>query len=193
MANDLDGIVSRLEEITADVKESFGDLSSEQLNWKPAPESWSVGQCLEHLIMSNEGFFPELDKIVAGSRRNTLWQSWSPLSGIAGAFLVSSLKKDNQKVKTIEKMTPASDIGAYIVDRFAVHQAELIGKLRLTADTDWHLTVLTSPFVQIMTYRMDKGLEAVIEHEKRHIRQAKRVKEMDGFPKIETKQAEAIA
>jgi hypothetical protein len=43
---------------------------------------------------------------------------------------------------------------------------------------------------------MDKGLEAVIEHEKRHIRQAKRVMEMDGFPKpteFKSDAAEAVA
>jgi hypothetical protein len=34
-----------------------------------------------------------------------------------------------------------------------------------------------------MTYRMDTGLLAIIEHEKRHIRQAKRVMEMEDFPK----------
>jgi len=34
-----------------------------------------------------------------------------------------------------------------------------------------------------MTYRMDTGLQAIIEHEKRHLRQAKRVTEMESFPK----------
>lgn len=194
MANDVDGVISELEGVSEDVRNNFGRLSTEQVNWKPAPDSWSVGQCIDHLIMSNEEFFPELDKIVAGTRKNTLWQSWSPLSGIAGAFLVSSLKKDNQKVKTIEKMTPPSDIAGDIIEKFADHQAALIGRLRSTANTDWHRTVLTSPFVKIMTYRMDKGLDAVIEHEKRHVRQAKRVMLMDGFPKeSETKQEAAEA
>src|SRR5690349_16706160 len=103
MANDLEGIVSQFENVTADVSESFGGLSVEQLNWKPAPESWSVGQCLDHLVKSNEEFFPELDKLAAGTRKNTFWQSWSPLSGIAGSFLVNTLKKDGSKVKTNQK------------------------------------------------------------------------------------------
>ena len=96
MANDVNGVISELDRVSEDVRNSFGDLTNEQINWKPAPESWSVGQCLDHLIKSNEAFFAELDKITAGTRKNTLWQSWSPLSGIAGAFLVSTLKKDNQ-------------------------------------------------------------------------------------------------
>ena len=106
MANDIDGVVSLLGSVTSDVRDSFGGLTAEQLNWKPAPESWSIGQCLDHLIKSNEEFYPELDKLAAGTRKNTLWQSISPLSGVAGAFLVSTLKKEGNKVKTNQKMTP---------------------------------------------------------------------------------------
>jgi hypothetical protein len=196
MANDVDGIVAQLESVSDDIKNSFGKLSPEQLNWKPAPDSWSVAQCLDHLIKSNEEFYPELDKLAAGARKNTLWQNWSPLSGIAGSFLVNSLKKDAQKVKTNQKMTPPSDINGDIVERFLQHQQGFAEKLRSTSGTEWRKVILTSPFVKIMTYRMDVGLEAVIEHEKRHVRQAKRVIAMDGFPKeaeAEQSAAEATA
>lgn len=193
MANDIEGIVSQIENVTADIQESFGALSSEQLNWKPAPESWSVGQCLDHLIKSNEEFYPELDKLAAGTRKNTFWQSVSPLSGIAGAFLVSTLKREGNKVKTNQKMTPPSGIPADIVERFSEHQSQFIEKIRAADDVDWHKTVLTSPFVKIMTYRMDVGLVALIEHEKRHVRQAKRVMAMDGFPQGINKEQTAEA
>jgi hypothetical protein len=185
MANDVDGVISEFESVSADVRNTFGGLSAEQLNWKPAPESWSVGQCLDHLIKSNEEFYPELDALAAGTRKNTFWQNWSPLSGIAGGFLVATLKKDGQKVKTNQKMTPPSNISGDIVERFAKHQSELIEKVGAAASTEWRKVVLTSPFVKIMTYRMDVGLKAVIEHEKRHVRQAKRVIAMDTFPKTE--------
>jgi hypothetical protein len=182
MANDLEGVVVQLKSVSEDIKKSFDGLSSEQLNWKPAPESWSIAQCLDHLIKSNEEFYPELDKLADGTRKNTFWQSWSPLSGIAGSFLVSTLKKDSQKVKTNEKMTPPSDIEGDIVERFLRHQDVFADKLRLTGGAEWRKVVLTSPFVKIMTYRMDVGLQALIEHEKRHVRQAKRVMENNGFP-----------
>lgn len=182
MANDAEAIISEINSISEDVKTTFGGLSPKQLNWKPSSDSWSVGQCLEHLIKSNEEFFPEFDKIAAGTRRNTFWQNWSPLSGIAGAFLVNTLKKDGQKVKTNQKMTPPSDIASDIVGRFQKHQSELIDKVRASNSADWRKVVLTSPFVRIMTYRMDTGLQAVIEHEKRHVRQAKRAMESEGFP-----------
>jgi hypothetical protein len=30
------------------------ELTLDQLNWKPVPGQWSVGQCLEHLAVTNE-------------------------------------------------------------------------------------------------------------------------------------------
>jgi len=191
MPNDVEGVASAIEQISKDVFDSFAALSEEQLNWKPARESWSVGQCLDHLVKSNEEFFPELDAIAGGTRKNSFWQNWSPLSGIAGAFLVSTLKKDGQKVKTNQKMTPPSDISADIVERFEKHQQEFTRRIRAAQNADWRKVVLTSPFVKIMTYRMDVGLQALIEHEKRHVRQAKRVVAMEEFPKTSEQTATA--
>jgi hypothetical protein len=192
MANDIGGVATQLESVSEDIKKNFGSLSPGQLNWKPAPESWSIAQCLDHLIRSNEEFYPELDKLAAGTRKNTFWQNWSPLSGIAGGFLVSTLKRDGNKVKTNQKMTPPSDIDADIVDRFLRHQADFTEKIRAASGTEWRKVVLTSPFVKIMTYRMDVGLQALIEHEKRHVRQAKRVMTMESFP-VEAAAAQSAA
>ena len=183
MGNDLEGVMTQLESVSEEARKSFGSLSADQLNWKPAPDSWSVAQCLDHLIKSNEEFYPELDRLAAGTRKNSFWQTWSPLSGIAGSFLVATLKKDGNKVKTNQKMTPPSDLDGEIVDRFLRHQTEFAEKLRAASGAEWRRVVLTSPFVKIMTYRMDIGLQALVEHEKRHIRQAKRVTATDGFPR----------
>jgi len=35
-------------------------LGPHQLNWKPAPDVWSVGQCLEHLCVANEVYLYRL-------------------------------------------------------------------------------------------------------------------------------------
>jgi uncharacterized damage-inducible protein DinB len=55
--SDIDEIVDRLNEVTRDARAAFGGLSHEKLNWKPAPERWSVAQCLDHLITINRLYF----------------------------------------------------------------------------------------------------------------------------------------
>ncbi|HMJ08933.1 MAG TPA: DinB family protein [Pyrinomonadaceae bacterium] len=183
MKNDVSGIIAELEDIESAVRTDLAPLSVEQLNWRPSPDAWSAGQCLDHVIRSNESFFGEFDKLAAGTRTNSFWETWSPLSSLAGNFLVKSLKADDKKVKTISKMTPPSEIDGAIVDIFLGHQTILAGKIRAVENTDWEKTVVTSPFLGLMTYRLSAGLQAIIEHEKRHIRQAVRVTEAEGFPR----------
>jgi uncharacterized damage-inducible protein DinB len=45
-------------------KKLVAELTEEQLNWQPAPGSWSVGQCLEHLSITNEAYLPPISVAV---------------------------------------------------------------------------------------------------------------------------------
>jgi len=176
-------VISELEKITENTRAAFGGFSGEQINWKPSDEGWSVGQCFEHLIKTNELFYDELEKIAAGSRRNSFWENWSPLSGFGGRLLINSLKKDARKFKAPSpKIVPPSAVDAAIIEKFVAHQTELIEKIKRCEKADLQKTVITSPFMKLMTYRLSDGLTVVIEHEKRHFRQAERVVKSDNFP-----------
>ena len=59
------------------VKTEFIDFSLYQLNWKPSPESWSIGQCLDHLIIADCLYFPALKKIAERKFEMTAWEKWS--------------------------------------------------------------------------------------------------------------------
>ncbi len=181
-------IISELQNISADTQKTFGKLSAEQINWKPSEDGWSVGQCFEHLIKTNELFYVELDKIASGTRRNSFLENWSPLSSVWGNLLISSLKKDDRKFKApTQKIVPPSEIDANIIEIFAAHQSELIEKIKQTEVADWNKITITSPFMKLMTYRLADGFQIIIEHEKRHFRQAERVTLTYGFPSSESK------
>lgn len=169
--------------IADDARDSFGSLSGEQLNWKPAANSWSVAQCLDHLIKTNEQFYPEFEKLASGNRKNTFWQSFSPFTGMGGRFLLNSLKNDSKKFKAPSKdIVPPSDIAEDIVEKFAANIEDVCGRIEGCSSVDLKKTVVSSPFLAVMTYTLDDAYSVVVEHSKRHIRQAKRVMETEGFP-----------
>lgn len=177
-------IISEYEKVGEDVQKTFGGLSAEQLNWKPRADSWSVGQCLDHLIKSNEEFDPQFQAVAKGEKKPTLWEKYSPLTSFFGNFLLKSLKNDARKFKAPSKaIVPPSDIAADIVERFVKHQREVVEKIKSLENVDLQKTVVTSPFLKLMTYRLGTALEIGVEHEKRHIRQAERVMQAEGFPK----------
>ena len=184
MKEELANFISEADAIVADINKTFGSLNAEQVNWKPSAEGWSVGQCFEHLIKTNEMFYGELDKIADETRQSSFLEKWSPLSGFFGNLLIGSLQKDSRKFKAPSpKIVPPSEIDENIIELFAAHQAELIGKIKQTEAADWNKIKITSPFMKLMTYKLADGFRVVIEHEKRHFRQAQRVLQAEGFPK----------
>jgi len=175
-------VVGELDGIAEAALEAFGPLSSGQLNWKPSAEQWSVGQCLEHLIKTNEGFFKTLEAIAKGERRAGLWERFSPLSGFFGWALLRGLSSD-MKFKAPQSIRPeASGVGADIVARFVEHQGELGRRLRAAEGVDTRRTVVTSPISGFVTYRFADACRIVVAHERRHLEQARRVTLEQGFP-----------
>ncbi len=173
MAINVDSAIEGLKEISSEADAKFGTMSAEQINWRPQDGGWSIGQCIEHLIKSNELFFDEFDKVASGNRKNSFWP---------GRFLTKSLRADEKKVKTIKSMVPPSETAGDIVKRFVEHNERLAGKVRSVANADLAGTVVSSPFLSLVTYNLGDGLEIILEHERRHLRQAERVAASNGFP-----------
>ena len=179
----INSITSQMSEIAADAKAAFGSLTVEQLNWKLSENSWSVAQCLDHIIKTNHEFDAEFEKLASGTRKNSFWESYSPFSGWAGNFLIGVIKNDAKKAKApTQRIVPPSDVDAGIVDTLLNEIAEVNKKIEACAAADRQKTVVTSPFLKVFTYKLDDALTVLVEHSRRHVRQAKRVMAADGFP-----------
>lgn len=184
MNEKIQNVISQMSAVAEDAKASFGHLSVEQLNWKPSDTGWSVAQCLDHIMKSNHEFDGEFGKLASGTRKNSFWESYSPFTGWAGGFLVKTLATDSKKVKApTQRIVPPSDLPGDIVDKFAADVEVINQKVAACDKVDLQKTVLTSPFLAVMTYKADDALSVLVEHTKRHIRQAKRVMENTSFPR----------
>ena len=184
MGNELSSVCSSLKQSADDARASFGGLSAEQLNWKAAQKTWSVAQCLDHVIVTNSLYLPLFEKLRTGEFKDTFWQRISPLSGYFGRYLIKSIDPANVKpMKTTSRAFPASSaIDAGIVDRYTAHQQEMVDALRkLPADLDTSM-ILTSPLMGLVTYSLADALTFTPMHCERHINQAKRVMAEPGFP-----------
>jgi hypothetical protein len=178
------GITSAMKQVADEARAAFGGLSSEQLNWKPSEKSWSVGQCFDHIIKTNHEFFPEFDKLATGNRKNSLFENYSPFSGFFGRFLIKAVSEDSKKAKApSNRIVPPSDIEPDVIDRFVSHIEEVNRKVEACGGADRQKTVVTSPFLKVFTYTLDDAYTVLVEHTKRHFRQAKRVTEAEGFPR----------
>lgn len=187
LINSMDKIISELEKISENARTVFGNLSAEQINWKPSADGWSVGQCFGHLIKINSAYFPQFESIIKGERKQNFWETYSPFSGFFGNLLFKSLSPEaKRKLKSPKVATSsASDIQPTIIEDFVKHQTELTGKIRQTENLDANKIIITSPFLKAITYSLFDTYRILLTHEKRHFGQAERVLQADGFPHSE--------
>ena len=185
MSGRVENVCAQLARSADDAKVTFGALTAEQLNWKPAPKSWSIAQCFDHLITTHSLYFPLFEKMASSDAKQTFWERYSPLSGFFGRFLIKSLRPENVKpMKTTARAFPSSsEIGGDIIDRYVEHQNQMIDALKkLPADIDPKKTIVTSPLMGLVTYSLDDCYEILAVHGPRHFNQAKRVMESSAFP-----------
>jgi uncharacterized damage-inducible protein DinB len=167
------------------VNSELSGTSLMQLNWKPLPGSWSIGQCLDHLVVSESSYFSILKKVIDGTYKMNFWERHSPFSAICARILKDQLQeKVKRKLKAPKKFHPSrSELKMEVIERY--HQ-NLDGFLELISNCqkiDIDKIILTSPAIRIVTYSLRDALYFLIQHEHRHINQAIRVKSNENFPR----------
>jgi hypothetical protein len=184
MSTAVDKLVNEVRMIADDARSSFGKLSAEELNWKPSAERWSVGQCFEHLLTSNKGYFPIIESVRSGKKKTRFLERLPVLPGLAGKLLIKSLDPASaRKIKAPKKFEPAqSNISVTIIDDFVAQQEQIIEGMEATKHLDLEKIVITSPALSAVTYSLLDGYRIIVVHEQRHLQQAKRVTAEHGFP-----------
>lgn len=159
-------------------KALFNHMDIDQLNWKPEPGRWSIAQCLDHLVVSDMTYFPALKKIAAGNYKMSKWERWSPLSGLFGKMLVDQTQeKVTRKLNAPRAFQPSqSKIDVGILDRFHKHLDTLLEYIEACKHIDIDKLYITSPAFKMVTYKLRHAIQILVQHERRHINQAIRVK-----------------
>ncbi len=184
MKTDISAICSDLEKTAADAQAAFGGLSGRELNWKPSDKEWSIAQCFEHLIVTNELYFPNIRKVIDGKHKNNFF-SMIPFSTDLIAFAMKNSLNPNQsrKMKTFKMFEPsASSVPDTIIEDFAANQQQLIDLAVAAKSLDLRRIKIAEPLSTALNLRLDDAFEILSMHCRRHFNQAKRVIETPGFP-----------
>lgn len=180
---DLPHLIHAANTVAGDVKMAFGTLSSVQLNWKPSSDRWSVAQCFDHLITTNQGYIPIIENVLAGQKR-TFWQGMPLVPRLAGRLLIKSLDPaSTRKLKAPKAFQPTqSDIRPSVIGDFVESQHQVIEKMMATKHLPLEQIVISSPIAAAITYSLLDAYRIILAHEHRHFQQAKRVTEEQTFP-----------
>ena len=151
-------------------------LTVEQLNWKPQPDKWSVGQCLEHLCMSGELYIQPIATALKNQPPAPV-QSITP--GWFGAWFIRSFiapSPQTKKAKAPAKIKPVlSVVEPSVLDRFLAMNRDVRALIERAEPYDVNRIRFVNPFISIIRFTVGTGFEIVSKHEQRHLLQAENV------------------
>jgi hypothetical protein len=180
----LDDIVSEFGAMARDTRATFGGLDARQLNWRPGQTRWSVAQCFEHLLTSDELMFQAADAALRRSHPRTVWQRLPLFPALAGRLLIGVVSPDGKRKYTAPAPArPAeSHIDPALMDRFLAFQDTAAASVRAVPPDEAARTIMISPFASFIAYSVLDAYRVVAAHQRRHFDQARRVMQTGGFP-----------
>jgi hypothetical protein len=180
----LAAVKTGLDDIARETQSTFGGLDARQLNWRPDATRWSVAQCFEHLFLANQLMFRAAENALNGTAPQTIWQRLPVLPGVLGRMIVRSQAPSTTRRYTAgpQSQPARSDIAIDIIPRFVAQQRDAVARVQALDERHAARTIMTSPFIKVITYSVLDGWRLVYAHDRRHFEQARRVTQSPGFP-----------
>lgn len=151
-------------------------LTPEQLNWQPGPGEWSVGQCLDHLYVSNVVYGPPIASALVGQPVGVA-QEITP--GWFGRWFIRNYiapSPQPPRRRAPRKIKPAAHVDPSILERFLKSNQDARELVQRAGNYDVNRIRFKNPFVPLIRFTVGTGLEILSKHEQRHLQQAERVR-----------------
>jgi uncharacterized damage-inducible protein DinB len=171
-----DKALAYLESTKKDVLDATKDLSPAQWNFKPAPDRWSIAECVEHIAAAED--------YIRGAIENGVMKAPAvPGRDIAAidAGIIANVPERKTKVQAPEAIKPTNRFGSpqTALDHFVESRATTETFLKTTPGLRDHAA--DSP-----TGQKWDGYEFILliaAHSERHTNQVKEVKADPAYPK----------
>jgi hypothetical protein len=164
-----------IEKTTQDFIESFGGLNESQLNWKPNPQTWSIAQNIDHLLVINKTYFTIIESIRKGTHKTPFISKLGFMVSFFGKRVLEAVQSDRKKkTKTFPIWEPSSgQILKGILERFKKHQSELKKRIENSRDLVEREIIISSPANKNIVYKLETAFDIIVTHEKRHYEQSR--------------------
>lgn len=167
-----------LKETKKGVWDATKGLSDAQLKFKPAPDRWSVEECLKHIAITEQMLWG----MVEGGLKNPATPEKRSEVKMTDEDVIKHLEDRSTKVKTYAPMEPVNTpyrSATEAWESFSKDRDKLIDYVNVTND-DLRNHINPLPFGVFDSYQMILFIGA---HSNRHMQQINEVKADPGFPK----------
>lgn len=174
----------QVDELLQTVNTHFVNASDEALLRQPAPDKWSVAQCLDHLNAYSRFYVPAMEKAIRGKLTGSLPSSPAPVfkSGLLGNYFTNMMKPKNNglpgmKMQAPKAYRPLADLDARrTVHEFMEWQQQTKALLDRAKLVNLEQIKIPTTLGSWLKFNLGDTFRFVIAHEQRHMAQALRAK-----------------
>ena len=161
--------------IEGDLNRLINGLSEAQFHAPSDTGGWSIGFCLEHLILAGHAFLPKWDRALSHLplRQKGAGCPEDPYSLWHRAILHRMEPPYWLKAKAVQHLTPSARRSIDdTVRRFLKMHQEVVGRIESASAARLSLSKAQSPFTPWVWYPLGFSFDLALAHERRHVWQA---------------------
>jgi hypothetical protein len=179
--DDLRALVDQIDRAELDAHAIVSGLSEASGTRRPSPAAWSIAECLDHLATGNRVYVQAMQAAALRAREQQRWRRGPAQPGAIARLFVLLLEppvRNGFKMKSPNAIRPRPAPGlAESFAAFVASQNDVRIFLREHGNLDLTGVGFRNPFVRGIRFSLATGLHVIAAHERRHLWQARRVRE----------------
>jgi len=178
-ARELEGYSQKIEAIKDQARELIQGLNEQQFNWRPAPDQWSIEECLAHLTMVGQWEVRAIEEAIEQGRARGLTGSGPfEYSGLDRLIVDLSRPPVRLRVSAPRHFVPLhGQPMTAILPTFLHVQSQFLQQIEKAAGLDLRRIKVATPISRFLKLSLGMMFAQAAAHEQRHMEQAWRVRQ----------------
>jgi hypothetical protein len=183
LAAELAANVARLDEIRRKASSLFAGLAEAQLDWKPSPARWSVGECVLHMVETNRSYADALEAKIGELRRRGKVAAGPFRYGQISRWFVGMVEPPvKRRLPAPARFAPPRRPATREDVKALLASVDRIEQLNQAAEGLDLRAKIASPAMPLLRLEVGLALRMLGAHTLRHLLQAEAVTRESGFP-----------
>ncbi|HWC97797.1 MAG TPA: DinB family protein [Candidatus Sulfopaludibacter sp.] len=172
---ELDAYRKQFETVSTQAQEITAGLTEAQFNWRPAQVSWSIEECLSHLVMVGNIVIHHLERSIDDAKSRAIKAQPPFHYGIVDRYIVSLT--EHHKFTAPKRLQPLHGQPITGILPSLLHvQRQLIGLVESSDGLDLARVKVETPISRFLRMSLGMMFAQISAHEQRHLEQARQVR-----------------
>jgi DinB superfamily len=181
---EIERLLYQVKVIVEEASGLFDGVSNAQFNWKPAPGSWSMAECFDHLNVSAKKMLDSMEPAIQKARATGQLSDGPFVYGFLGRmFNRMTAPPVKRRFSAPAAFRPSADKKMEtVVAEWAKTHERMNQVIESASGIDLQRVKVTSPASSMIKFNLGIYFWVMTTHEKRHLWQARNVRNAPGFP-----------